>query len=221
MVSFFAEVKIFRFWPKTMDYSQAFRPKSGALFAVLLLLAGRCYEAETCTILLPLRYSFAWYLFLPKSKSSDFGRKPWTIVRRFDRNRGHCLQSIYSSLEGAMKLKFSPFCSSCDALSHGILVCRSQNFQILAENRGLQSMVSIKFLATLITLHCKTHSLTHRHCVCVLLHSGSWPRHRKPRLSLSQRQRRLLSPPSRVPGGSLKAGWRSRSCRHRERRNLS
>ena len=24
MVSFFAEVKIFRFWPKTMDYSQAF-----------------------------------------------------------------------------------------------------------------------------------------------------------------------------------------------------
>ena len=24
MVSFFAEVKIFRFWPKTMDYSQVF-----------------------------------------------------------------------------------------------------------------------------------------------------------------------------------------------------
>ena len=24
---FFPEMKIFRFWPKTMDYSQAFRPK--------------------------------------------------------------------------------------------------------------------------------------------------------------------------------------------------
>ena len=24
MVSFFAEVKIFRFWPKTMDYNKAF-----------------------------------------------------------------------------------------------------------------------------------------------------------------------------------------------------
>ena len=28
-----------------------------------------------------------------------------------------------------MKLKFVPFCSSCDALSDGVLFCRSQNFQ--------------------------------------------------------------------------------------------
>ena len=28
MVSFFAEVKIFRFWPKTMDYNKAFLPIS-------------------------------------------------------------------------------------------------------------------------------------------------------------------------------------------------
>ena len=36
-----------------------------------------------------------------------------------------------------MKLKFVPFCSSRDALSDGILFCRSQNFQILAKNHGL------------------------------------------------------------------------------------
>ena len=36
-----------------------------------------------------------------------------------------------------MKLKFAPFCSSRDALSDGILFCRSQNFQILAKNHGL------------------------------------------------------------------------------------
>ena len=53
---------------------------------VILLLAGRCYEAEICAILLPLRCSFTWYNFLPKSNISDFGRKPWTIVRRFDQN---------------------------------------------------------------------------------------------------------------------------------------
>ena len=26
-------------------------------------------------------------LFHPESKFSDFGRKPWTIIRRFDQNR--------------------------------------------------------------------------------------------------------------------------------------
>ena len=37
MASFIAEVKIFRFWPKTMDYSQAFWPKLRSFFAFLLL----------------------------------------------------------------------------------------------------------------------------------------------------------------------------------------
>ena len=97
MVSFFAEVKIFRFWPKTMDYSQAFCPKLSSFFVVLLLLTGRCCEAEICTILLLLRCSFRWFPFLPKSKFSDFGRKPWTIVRRFGRNLAHFLWSCYSS----------------------------------------------------------------------------------------------------------------------------
>ena len=43
---FFAKVKFFIFWPKTMDYSQAFGPKLRSMFVLLLLLAGRCYEAE-------------------------------------------------------------------------------------------------------------------------------------------------------------------------------
>ena len=53
MVSFLAKVKIFRFWPKTMDYNKAFY-----------------------------------------------------------RNRGVFLRFFYSTVEGAMKLKFASFCSS-------------------------------------------------------------------------------------------------------------
>ena len=76
MVSFLAEVKIFRFWPKTMDYNKAFWPKS------------RCFHHN-------------------------------------------------SSLGGAMKLNFTPFCSSWDALSDGILVCRNRLHQFLTKNHGL------------------------------------------------------------------------------------
>ena len=54
MVSFLGIVKIFRFWPKTMDYNKAFLPKS----------------------------------------TGDF------------------LRPFYSTVEGATKLKFAPFCSS-------------------------------------------------------------------------------------------------------------
>ena len=63
MVSFLAKVKIFKFWPKTMDYSQAFWLKLRSFFVVFLLLTGMCYEAEICAILLLLRCSFIWYLF--------------------------------------------------------------------------------------------------------------------------------------------------------------
>ena len=35
---------------------------------VLLLLTGRCYEAEICDILLLLRFPFRWNRFLSKSK---------------------------------------------------------------------------------------------------------------------------------------------------------
>ena len=37
-----------------------------------------CPHHERCPI--------AWHQYLLKSKFSDFGRKPWTIIRRFDRN---------------------------------------------------------------------------------------------------------------------------------------
>ena len=82
------------------------------LVVVLLLHSGRCYEAEICTILFLLRCPFIWYPFWPKSKFSDFGQKPWTIIRRFCRNRGDFLRSFYSTVEGATKLKFVPFCFS-------------------------------------------------------------------------------------------------------------
>ena len=49
LVSFLAKVKIFSFWPKTVDYSQAFWPKLSSLFEVFLLLTGGCYEAEIFT----------------------------------------------------------------------------------------------------------------------------------------------------------------------------
>ena len=50
--------------------------------------------------------------FFADVKFSDFGQKPWTIIRRFYQNRGIFLRSLYSTVEGAMKLKFAPFCSS-------------------------------------------------------------------------------------------------------------
>ena len=46
-----------------------------------------------------------------------------------------------------------PFCSSSDALSDGILFPPESKFQNIAENHGLLSMVSIKFLCTSITPH--------------------------------------------------------------------
>ena len=57
-IIFLAEVNIFSFWPKTMDYNKAFWLKSRPFFSVLLLHTGRCYEAEICTILLLFRSSF-------------------------------------------------------------------------------------------------------------------------------------------------------------------
>ena len=79
--------------------------------AVLLLHSGRCYKAEICVILFLLRCPFIWYPFWPKSKFSDSGQKPWTIIRRFDRNRAHSLSTSYSKVEGATKLKYAPFYS--------------------------------------------------------------------------------------------------------------
>ena len=80
--------------------------KLRAFFVVSLLLTGRCYEAEICTILLPLRCAFALCIFL---KFSFSVRKPWTIVRRFNQISFHAHNS---SLERAIELKFASFYSS-------------------------------------------------------------------------------------------------------------
>ena len=80
---------------------------------VLLLQSGRCYGAEICAILLLLGCPFRWNSIRPKSKFSVSGRKPWTIIRRFNQISFHAHNS---SLEGATELKFVPFCSSWDAL---------------------------------------------------------------------------------------------------------
>ena len=91
-------------------------------------------KLKICAIKILWRCPFRWHPFLLASKSSDFGLNAWTIVHGFDRISLH---THNSSLEGGMELKFVPFCSSLDALSDDILFCRSQNFQILAENHGL------------------------------------------------------------------------------------
>ena len=70
---FFAKVKISIFWPKTMEYSQAFWPKLSSFFVVLLLSIGKFYEAEICVIVLPLRCDCARNVFLFKSKFSVSG----------------------------------------------------------------------------------------------------------------------------------------------------
>ena len=53
---------------------------------IIAWCTGRRYEAKICAVLLPLRCSFAWCHYLPKSNFPVSGRKPWTIIRRFDRN---------------------------------------------------------------------------------------------------------------------------------------
>ena len=51
------------------------------------------------------------------------GQKPWTIIRRFGRDRAHSLCSFYSKVESATKMKFAPFCSPGDVLLPAIIFC--------------------------------------------------------------------------------------------------
>ena len=83
MKSFFSKIKIFRFWPKTMDYNKAFWPKSRSFFVVLLLQNGRCYEAEVCAILLLLRCPFQWNPFFAKVKIFRFWPKTMDYNKAF------------------------------------------------------------------------------------------------------------------------------------------
>ena len=79
-----------------------------------------------------------------------------------------------SSLEGAMELKFAPFCSSQDALSVGITFCQSQNFQILAENHGLvHSLIFWESSEKSIPLYRKRKEKSNGACLsCVAPSSG-------------------------------------------------
>ena len=54
-----------------------------SFFVVLLLLSGRCYEAEICVILFLLRCSFRWYPFLLKSKIFIFWPKTMDYNKAF------------------------------------------------------------------------------------------------------------------------------------------
>ena len=84
MVSCFAGIEIFRFWPKTMDHSQGFLPKLRSFYVDLLLKIGRCFEAGIYIVLLPSRYAFAWHTFFPEVKMFSFWPKTMDyIVRRF------------------------------------------------------------------------------------------------------------------------------------------
>ena len=87
---------------------------------------------EICdTLLLLLGFPFLWYACFPKSFRSVFGQNPWTIVRGFDQIS---FRPCNFSLEGAMELKFAPFCTPWDALSDDILfVFRNSSVQFLAE----------------------------------------------------------------------------------------
>ena len=75
----------------------------------------------------PLEVPFPMVSFFPEVKISVSGRKPWTIVRRFDQNRGHSLRPFYSKVEGAMKLHHSAPLEICFC-RHGILFSQSDRF---------------------------------------------------------------------------------------------
>ena len=66
-------------------------------------------KAQICAILLLLRCTFRWHPAWPKSNFSFSGRKPWTIVRRFDQIS---FPTHNSSLECATKLKLALIFSS-------------------------------------------------------------------------------------------------------------
>ena len=61
----------------------------------------------------------------------------YSKISRLFQDRAHSLSTFYSTVEGATKLKFVPFCSPSDVLLPGIIFSQSQNFQILAKNHGL------------------------------------------------------------------------------------
>ena len=93
------------------------------------------FNCWTCTHTLPPEHQEqrCVYCHMQCSSTCTYSRlTTFTIHLQY-----RSLHTHNSSLEGAMELKFVPFCSSCDALLPGIIIWQSQNFQNLAENHGL------------------------------------------------------------------------------------
>ena len=61
-------------------------------------------------------------LWVPNVQIYEHGKGP-SLQRIIKRSNTH-----NSSLEGAMELKFAPFCSSSDALSDEIIIWHNRNF---------------------------------------------------------------------------------------------
>ena len=66
-----------------IEYSKSHGFRSEATFLAMLLLAGRCYEAEICAVLLPLRCPFRWHPFAEIKLFSFWPKTIWTIVGGF------------------------------------------------------------------------------------------------------------------------------------------
>ena len=90
MVSFLAKVKFFRFWPKTMDYSQAFWAKLKSFFVAFLLLAGRRYEVEIVPFCSPLDVLLHEIIVCQNQNFQFLAENHGLyIVHGFDRFRSH------------------------------------------------------------------------------------------------------------------------------------
>ena len=92
------------------------------VFAVLLLLAGRCYDAENWAFCSEMGFLHK-YLFCKYQRSqilSNILKKPKAREFGFFKKLGHYLRSFYSALEAAIyDAETWVLCSSRDGLLHG------------------------------------------------------------------------------------------------------
>ena len=92
---------------------------------------------EACTLTGRAEWEEQWRTALQQSRSRvSFWRGGGRHNYTSQNGQAFSFRDI-SSLEGAMKLKFAPFCSSRDALSNEIIICQSQIFHFQAKIHGL------------------------------------------------------------------------------------
>ena len=90
----------------TMDYSQAFWPKSRPFFGVFLLFAGRCYEVEVCASVLLVRCSLQMVSFFCHIKMFSFWPKTMDYSQAFwPKLRPFFVVFFLNSMEVARKIK--------------------------------------------------------------------------------------------------------------------